>query len=329
MNQPKVSVVICTYNQEALVRDTIDSVLAQTYPNLEIIVTDDGSTDGTPGILQRYAQQYPDRIKIGLSPINTGIPANINRGLALRTGEYTAWLDGDDVMLPQKIEKQVALLENHPEATGCYHDAEVFDAETGQTLGKVSVVYNGSPKLKQGRLGDWLRPRYYSLPSTIMARTVACPAHGYDERLKHLSEVVFFVEVFRTGILLAFDDVLVRYRRHAHNITSDPVALAKMVEYELMVYAILQARYPDVYPVIRRSRISCLLAAAVKCYREGDRARGDQIIRNLMHDGVVIKSLIVAIAMRLFKQQATQMTSGQPFNRPNWVKRLARRFVDF
>lgn len=329
MNRPKVSIVICTYNQQSLISNTLDSVLAQTYPNLEIIVTDDGSTDDTPHILQRYAHQFPDKIKISLSAVNAGIPANINRGLKLRSGEYTAWLDGDDLMMPQKIEMQVSFLESHPEATGCYHDAEVFDDETGQALGRVSVLYNGSSKLKQGKIEQWMRPRYYFLPSTIMARSDACPPHGYDERLKHLSEVVFFTEVFRAGTMLAFDDVLVRYRRHANNVTSNSAALAKMVEYELMAYAILESRYPELHGITRRGRISCLLAAAVKCYREGNSARGDQIIRNLIHDGAIIKSLAVAVGVRIFKQEAAQFTSGQPYYRPNWVKRLARRFVDF
>jgi hypothetical protein len=139
---------------------------------------------------------------------------------------------------------------------------------------------------------------------------------------------VFFAEVFRTGLLLAFNDVLVRYRRHANNVTSSPAALDQMVEYELMAYAILESRYPELHRITRRGRISCLLAAAVKCYREGNRSRGDQIIRNLMHDGTVVKSLVVAIALRIFKQQSAQLTSGQPYYRPNWVKRLARRFVD-
>jgi hypothetical protein len=192
----------------------------------------------------------------------------------------------------------------------------------------VSVLYNGNSELKQGKIEQWFRPRYYFIPSTIMARSDACPAHGYDERMKHLSEVVFFAEVFRTGLLLAFNDVLVRYRRHANNVTSSPAALDQMVEYELMAYAILESRYPELHRITRRGRISCLLAAAVKCYREGNRSRGDQIIRNLMHDGTVVKSLVVAIALRIFKQQSAQLTSGQPYYRPNWVKRLARRFVD-
>jgi glycosyltransferase involved in cell wall biosynthesis len=103
MPSPLVSVIICTYNQQEFIRDTVQSVITQTYPRVEIIISDDGSTDATPDILRDTAQRYPGRTKIVLSEINTGIPANINRGLAVRTGELVAWLDGDDLMLPRKI----------------------------------------------------------------------------------------------------------------------------------------------------------------------------------------------------------------------------------
>ena len=128
MAEPKVSVIIPTYNQRDFVRETIDSVLAQTYNNIEIIVTDDGSIDGTREIIQEYASQYPEKIKPVYSEKNTGIAANINRGLAVRTGEFIAWLGGDDIMLPEKIQKQVDLLIGRPDAVGCCHDAEVFES---------------------------------------------------------------------------------------------------------------------------------------------------------------------------------------------------------
>ncbi len=110
MLEPKASVVVCTYNQQAFVRETLDSVLTQTYQNVEIIITDDGSTDDTPHILTEYVERYPDRVRVVLSEKNTGIPANINRGLAWRSGELLVILDGDDLMLPDKLAKQVCFL---------------------------------------------------------------------------------------------------------------------------------------------------------------------------------------------------------------------------
>jgi glycosyltransferase involved in cell wall biosynthesis len=325
---PLVSVVICTFNQQGFIRDTLDSVIAQTYSNIEIIVSDDGSSDATPNILREYAERYPDKVIAVLSETNTGIPANINRGMARRTGHYTAWLDGDDLMLPTKIEKQVAFLQQHPEATGCYHDAEVFDSDTGQTLGAMSVLYNGSPELKQGRLKDWMKPRYYFVPSSIMAHSAACPPHGFDERLKHLSEGLFFIEVFRDGLLLALNETLVRYRRHAQNVTSSQKARDLSAEYELMVYAILDARYPELHDLVKRQRIACLLTEAVKCHREGDAARSRRIIGNVIKEGAPLKAALVYCGLRLMRQRAATITSGLPYQRPGWINCIARSILE-
>lgn len=327
-NDSKVSVVICVYNQQNFIRDTLNSVLGQTYKNLEIIVSDDGSTDDTPNIIREYEKQYPDKIVAVFSTINTGIPANINRGLARRTGEYTAWLDGDDLMLPTKIEKQVALLKKFPEATGCYHDVEVFDSETNQALGKMNELYNGLSVLKQGRLRDWMVPRYYFVPSSIMARTSACPAHGFDTRLKHLSEGLFFIEVFRDGILLSINEILARYRRHSKNITGNQNARNLSAEYELMVYAILDARYPEMHSIVKRQRIACLLMEAVKCRREGNLTRSDAFVKSAMQEGAILKAVAVYLGMYLLRNRASAITSGLPYQRPTWINRLARKVLE-
>lgn len=321
---PKVSVVICTYNHQGFVRETLESVLGQTYSHVEVIVTDDCSTDDTPRILLSYRDQYPDRIKIALSDRNTGIPANINRGLALRTGDLTAWLDGDDLMLPQKLERQVAFLQAHPTAIGCYHDAGVFDSATGQSLGRMSQLYNGTTQLKQGYLRDWFVPRNFFLPSTIMAWSHATPVHGYDERLRYLSEVVFFAETFRTGQLLAFDEILVRYRRHAQNVTSNAQALNLMVEYELLAYAILEARYPEMYPLLKRLRASCLLAAALKAHRNHNPARSRQLVRNLWAEGAWLPAVATFLATHAPRSWSSAVSGSSPYARPQWLKRLAR-----
>jgi glycosyltransferase involved in cell wall biosynthesis len=324
MPEPKVSVIICTYNQQDFIRETVESVLSQTYSHLEIIVSDDGSTDDTPRILSDYAHRFPDKLKVVLSPKNTGIPNNINRGLALRTGELSAWLDGDDVMLPHKIEKQVACLQNHPEAIGCYHDAEVFDSTTGAVLGSFCQIYNGTTHLRQGKIENCIRPRYFSIPSSVMCYSAACPPHGYDERLKYLSELLFFIETFRTGIMVAIDEQLVRYRRHTHNVTDDPAARKLFYEYELMVYAILEARYPELYPLVKKLRLSCLLTEALRCYRDGNDVRGQALIWHVIRDGAPGKGLAVLAGVWLMRGQLSVLTSGPLAARPAWVKKLSQ-----
>ena len=327
MNRSKVSIVICTYNQQAFVRETVESVLAQTYPNIEIIVTDDGSSDDTPRILRSLVADT-NKPQLCLSERNTGIPSNINRGLARVTGDLLVILDGDDLMLPDKIQRQVTFLDEHPGATGCYHDAEVFDSETGKTLGRMSELYNGRRALLQGHFSDWFIPRHFFLPSAIMSRRSAVPVHGFDERMKYLSEVVFYADVYHAGTLLAIDEVLVKYRRHASNITGSPAAREKMYEYELMAYAILEARYPELYPLLRQLRLSCMLTNAIKAKRGNDPVRLRRILVNVAREGAPVKALLVFVGLVfLGRHNTVELTGGPTYTRPGWIKRFAQHIL--
>lgn len=116
---PRVSVVIPTYNRAHCVARAIDSVLRQTYVDYELIVVDDGSTDGTRELLARYG----DRIHVILKP-NQGVSKTRNRGIAEARGEFVAFLDSDDEWLPLKLERQVEYFDQHPDVSfiGCLGD---------------------------------------------------------------------------------------------------------------------------------------------------------------------------------------------------------------
>ena len=103
------------YNSEAYIEQAVDSVLNQSLADFEFVIVDDGSTDRTPAILQRYAQA-DERIKVVTQP-NQGTPTAINAGIAVAQAEVIARMDADDRMLPERLEKQLAYLQRHPEAT--------------------------------------------------------------------------------------------------------------------------------------------------------------------------------------------------------------------
>lgn len=109
---PKVSVVMSVYNQEPYIRESIDSVLNQTFSDFELIIIDDGSTDGSEEIVLSYVDPRIRYVKNGK---NLGIVATSNRGLSLATGKYVARLDSDDVAHEQRFERQVDFLEGRPE----------------------------------------------------------------------------------------------------------------------------------------------------------------------------------------------------------------------
>ena len=104
MQAPRVSAVIATYNRAHLLRHAIESVLAQDYPNLELIVVDDGSSDGTEALVRGYSA---GRVRYLRHSRNRGLPAGRNSGIDAAEGEYVAFLDDDDMWLPSKIAKQI------------------------------------------------------------------------------------------------------------------------------------------------------------------------------------------------------------------------------
>jgi glycosyltransferase involved in cell wall biosynthesis len=114
---PLVSVVAIFLNAEAFLEEAIQSVLAQTYPRWELLLVDDGSSDGSTAIAQRHARRQPDRISYLEHPghLNRGMSASRHLGLQRAKGEYLALLDADDVWLPEKLERQVTIMRQHPE----------------------------------------------------------------------------------------------------------------------------------------------------------------------------------------------------------------------
>ncbi len=153
-----VSLIIPTYNRAWLLPQTLASVLEQTYPHLEIIVVDDGSTDDTPAVLAQYA----DRVKT-IRQENQGETAARNAGIAAATGAYFTFLDDDDLIFPDKITRQVQLLESRPDVDVVYCRYYHMDVE-GNLLNKTGLMAEGDvlPQLVYGNfigIGAPLLPR--------------------------------------------------------------------------------------------------------------------------------------------------------------------------
>jgi hypothetical protein len=130
---PRVSVVISVHNGERYLRQSIDSVIAQTFGNFELLIVDDGSTDGTPAILAAYDDP---RIVLMSNGENKGLAASLNMAFEACRGEFIARLDADDAALPERLERQVAYLDAHPE-TGIVGSACLLMDGDGREAGLV------------------------------------------------------------------------------------------------------------------------------------------------------------------------------------------------
>jgi glycosyltransferase involved in cell wall biosynthesis len=119
---PLVSTVIIFLDAERFLEEALESVFRQSYPHWELLLVDDGSTDESPRIAQAYAHKHPERVRYLTHPgrQNRGMSASRNLGIAQARGRYVAFLDADDVWLPQKLAEQVAILERQPEAAMVY-----------------------------------------------------------------------------------------------------------------------------------------------------------------------------------------------------------------
>jgi glycosyltransferase involved in cell wall biosynthesis len=131
--KPLVSVITIFLNGEKFIEEAIESILAQSYDNWELLLVDDGSTDGSTAIAKRYAEQYPTKMRYLEHPNhqNQGMSPTRNLGIHNAKGKYIALLDADDVFLPQKLEKQVAILEAHPQAAMVYGPTQYWYSWTG------------------------------------------------------------------------------------------------------------------------------------------------------------------------------------------------------
>ena len=112
---PKISILMGIFNCADTLPEAIDSILAQTYPHWELILCDDGSSDDTVAVAESYRDRHPQKILLLKNPTNLGLNRTLNHCLQYATGEYIARMDGDDLSLPQRFEKEIAFLETHPE----------------------------------------------------------------------------------------------------------------------------------------------------------------------------------------------------------------------
>jgi glycosyltransferase involved in cell wall biosynthesis len=131
----RVSVVITSYNQQDYLVDALESVVGQTVRPHEIIVADDGSSDGSQALIRQYEQRFPGWVRPVFQSRNVGIPKNRNAALRMVTGDYVGILDGDDVFLPRKLELQMHALARRPDARAVYGNFLRVTADKTATLG--------------------------------------------------------------------------------------------------------------------------------------------------------------------------------------------------
>jgi glycosyltransferase involved in cell wall biosynthesis len=133
ISKPLISGVMIFFNAEKFIEEAIASVFAQTYDNWELLLVDDGSTDNSTAIAKKYAEKYPEKVRYLEHPNHQNLAKSVSRnlGMSKAKGEYIAFLDADDIWLPPKLEKQLAILQSYPEAGMVYGPTQMWFSWTG------------------------------------------------------------------------------------------------------------------------------------------------------------------------------------------------------
>ncbi|OGR89166.1 MAG: hypothetical protein A2992_09890 [Elusimicrobia bacterium RIFCSPLOWO2_01_FULL_59_12] len=212
---PRVSVVTPSYNRKEFLWEAIDSVRAQTYRDFEIIVVDDGSTDGTA---EQLTERYGKEVRL-LSLPHTGLPASgRNAGIQAAGGEFVAFLDSDDLWRPQKLERQIAAAERDPKAVLYYALAKKFGASESQG---VTMRFHYRPS---GRVFNFLI-FYNFIPTltTLVRRDVFERVGFFDTRpdLRAAEDYDMWLRIARLHRVRYVPEVLAEYRLHPENISSN------------------------------------------------------------------------------------------------------------
>lgn len=206
---PLVSIIMSVYNEEKYLRQSMDSLIGQTLADFEIIVVDDCSEDRTTEIIESFRD---DRIRLIRNEQNRGLTRNLNRALDYCRGKYIARMDGDDISLPERLEKQVHYMETHP-------DRMLAGCQT-RTFGEQNLVWRLKDNPEKLRIMMLLRP-VLAHPSFIM-RGELIREYGfrYDESFRSAQDYDFAQRVseqFRIGIV---PEVLLCYRTHKEQVSS-------------------------------------------------------------------------------------------------------------
>lgn len=202
---PKVTVLIPVYNRARYLADAMDSVLAQSFQDFELLLVDDGSTDGSQAIVNGYTDA---RVRLLQNPDNVGIAATRNRGIEAASGDYLAFLDSDDRALPERLAHQVAYLDGHPDVAAVGSWIRWID-DNGATRGKTKRKAADPDQIAAERLF-----RSCLENSTAMARTDILRAYPHREDYRLGSDYDLWARIAADYRLAALPEVLVERRQH-------------------------------------------------------------------------------------------------------------------
>lgn len=270
---PSISVVIPCYNAAAFLRATIESILGQTQPVLEVIVVDDGSTDDSA----RIAESFGPPVRV-ISQPNQGESAARNRGIEAAAGDWVAFLDADDLWLPTKVERQADVIRSAPADVVCVtSDFFLFGEGQKERLCSLPAHYDAPHPLREMLVGFTVH-----IDCAVVRRVVALRT-PFPESILHAEDVIFFVLLRSQGRFLRVPEPLSRYRRHGPQQSQKPGHMLRTATSRLRWFLANKALFADGdEAVIRTTLVNRHLVDHEQAVRAGDAKGAAEIAATLV-----------------------------------------------
>lgn len=270
-----VTVILCFYNEERFLREAVDSVLAQDYVDWELLLVDDGSSDGSVLMAKQYAQSNPDRILYLEHPghANKGLSASRNLGIDHARGEFVAFIDADDVWMPKKLSNQWSIFEQNQEVTVVLESSEYWrswdNAQHEDVVIRVGAdegTYHAPDlMLKLYPLGKGAAP----CPSGVMIRRQSLKRSGFEDSFRGIYQMyedqAFFCKVYLNEVVYVSHRCNNRYRQRAASLVS---SVHESGKYHIVrqFYLSWLVQYLKTRP-LRYPAVELLVARALQRYR--------------------------------------------------------------
>ncbi|MFO7681748.1 MAG: glycosyltransferase [Chloroflexota bacterium] len=239
MQTPTLSVLMSTFNGEAYLETAVNSILSQTFTNFEFIIINDGSTDDTAAILQRYTDP---RLRI-FHQENIGLTRSLNRGIALASGRYIARMDSDDYAWPSRFAAQIAYLDSHPESVLLGTAYRHVDSLRHRTIDIFPPTHDAD--IRRAMLSG--NPICHS--SAMISRAALTAVGGYNEDFRYVQDYELWSRLAVIGQIANLPEILQTRYYHADSLSNNMKSEIKRLKLHVQANraAIIRLGYPPYY----------------------------------------------------------------------------------
>lgn len=207
----KVSIIIPAYNAALFIEETVQTVLTQTYSNIELIIVNDGSTDNTLKLL-KHIEELDVRVKI-ITKKNSGVCDSRNKGLEIASGSFITFLDADDLWEPTFLEKTIILFDSNKNINAVYSKAQLINEKSE----KLNSFIEATTIKNTGDILEWKNGYIASMGCTIYRKSTVDSVGMFDKNLSTAADQDFHLRIAKITPIVALNEILFYYRIHENN----------------------------------------------------------------------------------------------------------------